>query len=314
MNTSKKLLNIAIIGTVIVLGGCGSTPKVDVSGKTLPSNVSFKSKKTIEWDTSESFALNVSQIGRPADLGIGLRDSDNPTSEKIDKDSNSLFSFYSGYVVGGVLGGFGSLSMDSLSEKARTWRPYFLQTIQTDKITDNSDVSAFMNPLTIVLNETLSTKFNGSYVIGSFYSKGSNSRFNNMIAISGEFCELAARYDTDEAVTNNPLRELKYRASSSDVSEINQHENACYISLESNVVGEYKGDYVVAHTISSTNIGVFFGLSLTGDAGLPTVFPNEFIGLNINNGSTSVYTFDAPFVIYKGENYFFDKNETSTPL
>ncbi len=314
MKTSSRFVKATIFSGVMALTGCGSTPNLSADGSAMPRNVDIAGSKEIVWDNSESFALNVSKMGRPADLGIGLRDSDNPKGEKIDKESNSLLSLYSGYVVGGVLGAFGSLSMDALSAKARTWKPYFIQTLESGKISRTSDASSYMKPLASKLDKVLADKFNGSYVIDVFYNNRSNSSFSNIIAISGEFCDLAARYDTNESIPSNPLRELTFRVSPNDFDTISQHPSSCYVSLESKVVGEYNGRDVVSHKISSTNIGVFFGLSLTGDAGMPTVFPNEFIGLNINDGSTSVYTFNAPFVLYNQDSFYFDKSEKSKPF
>jgi hypothetical protein len=312
----KKILIIGVVMGGLVLGGCGSTPKTDLQGKALPSNINFESKKEFNWVRSESFAMNISKMGHPAGLGIGLRDNDNPKNTKVDKENNSLFNFYSGYIVGGVLGGFGSLSMDSLSEKARSWKPYFIQKISKRLIDDatNVDASVFMNPLVANLDKVARKKFNSSYVIGAYYNNKLSANFTNIIAISGDFCTVAAQYLNGEGVELNPLREIKYRLVSADVQEITAKENACYVSLESSIVGEYRDDYIIAHKIASTNIGVFFALSLPSDASFPTIFPNEFGGLNVNDGKSRVYTFDAPFVVLYGENYFFDIDEESTPL
>jgi hypothetical protein len=309
MKVISKKLSVAVALSALVLGGCGSTPKMDASGKTLPSKINYESKSEFDWDDSKSFALNISLMGSPASLGAGLRDSDTPKSTKIDKDNNSLFSFYSGFVVGGVLGGFGAMSMDSLSEEARSWRPYMLQRVSKSDFANGGNAEVFIKPFIDSISIVLDEKFSGSYVIGDFYAKSGNATYENLIAISGEFCILAAKYDHDGEI--NPLRELQYRVSDLDNRDISSVVNSCYISLNSNVVGELNGEFLVSHMIAPTNIGVFFGLSVSSDTSLATVFPNEFRGLNMNDGSSSVYTFDAPFVTNNGKTYFFDANESS---
>ena len=118
-----KKLALALSLSVLALTGCKSTSE---NKSMQPASVDIVSSEAYQWDESKSVAMNITEMAKPAGVGFGLSDVQQPKELKIKRDSNSLLSSWAGFGVGGLGGALGFLAMDDTTKNKRTWSPAFI--------------------------------------------------------------------------------------------------------------------------------------------------------------------------------------------
>ena len=301
-----KVLGFALMGTF--LAGCASTDGTPGSNR-----IDVKSTQEFIWDTEESFALNISRMGNRADLGLGLVDVNNPETMSIERESNSLLSFYSGFYAGGLLGGLGALSMDDMSEKARSWKPYFVQFVPKAEFDIKAEGSSkyIQSKLESSLSESLSLAFENSRLVGVYSEPRGVSPFENIVLIEGDACKEAfsgevnddyrgegwADEDRDDVGTEIPAKGIR-----------------CSIPISSTVTGSFNGNYVVTHEVIAITSSLYLSGKLATSSDMAYVHPDFYRAKDVNTGKTIERRVKAPFVLYDGNIHLFDRDEISVSL
>jgi hypothetical protein len=307
-----KLLSVIL--SSLILGACVSS--TENNGVVVSKPVVVESTRNFKWDTKESFALNVSRMGNPADLGLGLVDVNDPASYEIDRDSNSMFSFASGFFAGGILGGLGALSMDSEIEKNRSWSPYFVGFIDESKIdlTSPSSGTQMGNILNDVFTNVSPNSLQNSAYLGAYPLKIYTKDTMTMLVFRGAICKKAAEFNKKPNV--EATNEWDYITSESifagDFSSL--PNNACSLTLTTKVTGNYNGKLIVTHEILNTSTDVYLASTLANELNTPLVFPDIYKYKSSNDGKIYYHKLGTPKVFYNGKMYLFDRAEISKPI
>jgi hypothetical protein len=255
-------------------------------------------------------------MGNPADLGLGLVDVNDPASYEIDRDSNSMFSFASGFFAGGILGGLGALSMDSEIEKNRSWSPYFVGFIDESKIdlTSPSSGTQMGNILNDIFTNVSPNSLQNSAYLGAYPLKIYTKDTMTMLVFRGAICKQGAKFNNNlETPATNARDYVKYESIyGGDFSSV--PNDACSLTLTTKVTGKYNKKLIVTHEILNRNTSVYLASTLAEELSMALIFPDMYKYKNTNDGKIYYHKLGTPKAFYNGKMYLFDRAEISKPI
>lgn len=312
---NKTFLAVSLFS--FLLAGCGSTSKSDLPGPEFNGHpLQIASTDTYEWDTDKSFALNIAEMARPAGVGYGLVDVQDPKNLEISRSGNALVSGALGFMAGGVGGALGYLSMDAQSDEKRDWRPSIITFYEESELDLSDLVNANMyirndvgakvaKALTAAYPETV---YDGTY---PWHSKSLNSA---VTVLSGDICSEAFAYGHLEGHsydTNEPLKRFKNLIKDGSTSL----EEGCPFMFESKVIGKIGDKIAVSSEISSFNVNTFILLTAKDSIKDAFILTPDRIQYHVDGNRRKHYrVMPYPALYGNGKEYLFDANETSSGI
>lgn len=312
---NKTFLAVSLFS--FLLAGCGSTSNGDLPGPEFNGHpLQIASTDTYEWDTDKSFALNIAEMARPAGVGYGLVDVQDPKNLEISRSGNALVSGALGFMASGVGGALSYLSVDAQSDEKRNWRPSIITFYEESEL----DLSAPVKANKLIRDDVgrkiaegiISSYADAKYVGTTFYY---NPKLNSALTlISGDICQQAfefGRIETNEYEKDENLQ--RFRALITDTAMKNN--DACMFMFSSKVSGVINGKIAVVSEVANYNVSMFLAFAASKKIQDAYVLLPDTISYIVYGNSKKHYKkLSYPAVLHGGREYLFDANETSSGI
>lgn len=311
---NKTLLAISLFSSLLV--GCGSTsssdaPSPDFNGHPLQ----IASTDNYEWDTDKSFALNIAELSRPAGVGYGLVDVEDPKKLGISRSGNSLVSGALGFMAGGLGGTFGYLSMDAQSDEKRDWRPSIITFYDESELDLNDPVKAnklIRNDVGKKIADAIISSYPDANYVGTthYYNPKLNSA---LTLINGDICQKAFNFGRIENKEYEKKENLqRFRTMITDESLKNN--DACMFMFASKVAGVTNGKIAVVSEVDSYNVSFFLAIEASKKIQDAYVLIPDTLSYHVFGSRKHYMPLSYPVVLKDGKEYLFDANETSVGI
>jgi hypothetical protein len=312
----KKLtLSLLMSASVLALSGCGSTGnKTANEAVTNIKALEVASMEEYKWDDDKSFAFNIARLSNPAGVGFGMSDSVNPKGTDLGRSDSSLLSGVSGFMLGGLGGAAGFLSMDSDSNAKREWNTSII-TFYDDAELNLSNLEAAKTLVAKDVAEKLVQALKQEYPDTSF--EGVFTRKDNMlnaswVLISGSVCEPAFEFgrledvDYDKKESFEALRELVIE----DTSHIT---NGCALLFDTKVTGKVAGKVAVVSEMVRYNVNTFIiNTAATNMDGAYIIYPDRSTYFVTGSRIKHYSNYPYPMVAGNGNEFLLDSNQKSS--
>ncbi|MDC8832943.1 hypothetical protein [Alteromonas gilva] len=313
---SKNIIAAGLV--VLAITGCQSTPRVHES---IPP-VQVKSLDTYSWEPDKSLALNVAQMARPAGLGIGMEDEENPAeaSNNLRDGFDKTTDVMTGMLTSGLVGAASFLSLGSKSDDLRSWRSGLVDFIPVEKVPP--------------LNTGDSFTYIRDYVAGNI-RKGLDAQYDD-ITWKGVFTRKKTAYlDRAYLIFNSQDGCSKAVNLLLEGDEVRttwggyKIAGTVFEDVDESSLGQYCGlefTPIVTGTISINGIRNYIVTTRIGGTGSSTFLVNKlnstYPGIVLNNKTfnfvltggkrKATWNNGIPYVSKDAQQYFFDANETSS--
>jgi len=312
---NKTFLAVSLFS--FLLAGCGSTSKSGLPGPEFNGHpLQIASTDTYEWDTDKSFALNIAEMSRPAGVGYGLVDVEDPKKLGISRSGNSLVSGALGFMAGGLGGTFGYLSMDAQSDEKRDWRPSIITFYDESELDLSDPVKAnklIRNDVGKKIADGIISAYPESKYVGTtFYF---NPKLNSALTlINGDICQQAfefGRIETSEYENDENLQRFRNLITDQSMKQ----NDACMLMFSSKVVGVLDGKVAVVSEVANYNVSLFLAFEASKNIQGAYVLVPDMISYRVfgNNREHSM-ALSYPVVLQDGNEYLFDASETSSGI
>jgi uncharacterized protein YceK len=311
----KLMFSLLVSASVLALSGCGSTSNKSASQpKTNIKALQVASMDEYEWDNDKSFAFNMARLSNPAGVGYGMSDSVNPKGTDLGRSDSSLLSGVPGFMLGGLGGAAGFLSMDDKSNKLRSWNTSIITFYDESELNIN-DLEAAKTLVTKDVAEKLVQALKQEYpdtlFEGVFNRKG-NMVNSSFVFISGSVCAKAFEFgildsiDYDKKESFESLRNLVIE----DTSHIS---NGCAVLFSTKVSGKLSGKLAVVSEMVRYNVNTFLiNNAGTNIDGAYIIYPDRATYFVTGSRRKHYSNYPYPLVAGKGKEFLLDSKQTST--
>lgn len=306
----RTLLAISLCSSLLV--GCGSTGNSD--GKSPEFNghpLQIASTDTYEWDNTKSFALNIAEMSRPAGVGYGVVDVEDPKNLEIGRSGSSLVSGALGFVAGGLGGTFGYLSMDAQSDEKRDWRPSIITFYDESELDLNDPVKAnklIRNDVGKKIADAIISAYPDAKYVGTthYYNPKLNSA---LTLINGDICQKAFNFGRIENKEYEKKESLqRFRNLITDQSM--KQNDACMLMFSSKVVGVLDGKVAVVSEVANYNVSLFLTFEASKNIPGAYVLVPDMISYRVFGSSREhSMALSYPVVLQDGNEYLFDASQ-----
>lgn len=313
---NKTFLAVSLFS--FLLAGCGSTSKSGLPGPEFNGHpLQIASTDTYEWDTDKSFALNIAEMSRPAGVGYGLVDVEDPKKLDISRSGNALVSGALGFMAGGLGGTLGYLSMDAQSDEKRDWRPSIITFYDESELDLSNPVQA--NKVveekvgSIVANAFTSVYPNASYEgTVPFYHRSAKA---SLSVFSGDFCGEARTYGRSDNISYDDI-DVNKRMFEIIPPNTTSANVICNMSFTSSVVGNVGGKIAVVSQVGEINDNRYFIEKAAPNIKDALVIFPDVIRYSVWGAKyrDHYFTYEYPVVLKDGKEYLFDANEKSSGI
>jgi hypothetical protein len=312
----KKLtLSLLLSASVLALSGCGSTSNKSASEpKTNIKALQVASMDEYQWDNDKSFAFNMARLSNPAGVGYGMSDSVNPKGTDLGRSDSSLLSGVSGFMLGGLGGAAGFLSMDDKSNKLRSWNTSIITFYDESELNLN-DLEAAKTLVTKDVAEKLVQALKQEYPDTSFegaYTEKRSKRNKSFIVLSGSVCEKAFEFgrlddiDYDKKDSFDRFRDLI-------VEDTTNISNGCAVLFTNKVTGKVNGKITVVSEMVNYSVNTFFINAVSANIeDAYVIYPDRSIYNIVGSKLKHIFPYPYPFVAGKGKEFLLDSKQTSS--
>lgn len=311
--------NLFVVGLVVLaIAGCKSTPRVHES---IPP-VEVKSLETYTWESDKSLALNIAQMARPAGLGIGMEDEDNPAeaSNNLRDGFDKTTDVVTGMLTSGLVGAASFLSLGSKSDDLRSWRSGLVDFIPVSEVPNlgTGDSFTFIRDYVAAnIRKGLDAQYDDITWKGVFTRKKTAYAESAVIY----FDSPSACYEAANVLPegSEPMAKWGGYDVSDDVFESSKAKNIgqfCAFAFHPMITGKIKMNeedyYIITTRAGRIGMSVYF-VNRLNNTYPGFVLNNKIYDFKFSNGKAGAYWNNSvPFVSKDGERFFFDANEESS--
>lgn len=309
--------NILISGlALLMLAGCKSTPKEYSS---IPP-IEVKSLEEYQWENDKSFALNIAQMAKPAGLGIGMEDEENPAeaSNNLRDGFDKTTDVVTGMLTSGLVGAASFLSLGSKSDELRSWRSGLVDFIPASNLDDLNSIESHTYIKDYVAGKLIKAlKITHPNLInhGAFFTKKTAFQYSVSMYISDSSCETAINTGLSEKDYVSTWGQWDASESLFDGESMSNVRGFCPMGFDTKVSGKIKINgqdfYILVSELTRTSISHYYLTSSLKDyEGI--VLLSQSFQIVLGNGKKGTWNNGIPYVVNKGKRYFFDANEVSS--
>ncbi|MFW8591055.1 hypothetical protein ACOI22_09660 [Glaciecola sp. 2405UD65-10] len=313
------MLNLRIIFIVVFVSfgvtGCGSTPSITQPLDEVKPIFNY-STSVFKWDQSKSTALNIANMGKPAELGFGLNDRKNPLEGVQSESSSKLGSFVSGFLAMDIGTGIATAFNESQRDDKIRYNPYIVSFIPKQSINLDDKIDTAKKVMSLIEQEfsvglSKQREVDGG-VVGIYSDSNPLNLLTSRLVMHGDIC----RKGTDFlAPSSNVGVKLNDRDMSSLLGINGKHLNyelRCSINFTSGIVGSIDDLYIVVHNVAASNLAWYTMLQVSESSKLAFIFPEYFNHFNASTYEKFTFKFPYTFVMFDGNKYLFDADEISS--